>query len=149
MTTGPILLVEDNEDDELLTCRALKNNRVANQVVVARDGVEALDFLFGTGVHAGRDISVLPQLVLLDLNLPRIGGLEVLKRIREDERTRLLSVVVLTSSKEDEDVVRSYALGANAYVRKPVGFEAFSEAVRTLGLFWLLLNETPPTRRGG
>jgi two-component system response regulator len=101
------------------------------------------------GVHAGRDISVLPQLVLLDLNLPRIGGLEVLKRIREDERTRLLSVVVLTSSKEDEDVVRSYALGANAYVRKPVGFEAFSEAVRTLGLFWLLLNETPPTRRGG
>jgi two-component system response regulator len=147
--TGPILLVEDNEDDELLTCRALKHNRVANQIVVAHDGVEALDFLFGTGTHAGRDVSVLPQVVLLDLNLPRVGGLEVLRRIRADERTRLLSVVVLTSSKEDEDVVRSYALGANSYVRKPVGFEAFSEAVRTLGLFWLLLNETAPAPRGG
>ena len=147
MNARQILLVEDNSDDELLTLRALKKNHIANEVVVARDGVEALDFLFATGEHAGRDASVQPQLVLLDLNLPRINGLEVLKRIRADERTRFLAVVVLTSSKEDEDVMRSYTNGANAYVRKPVEFERFTEAVRTLGLFWLLLNESVPSMR--
>lgn len=136
-----ILLVEDNPDDELLTLRALTKNRIANEVVVARDGVEALDYLFGTGAHVGRDTSICPQVVLLDLNLPRIGGLDVLKRLRSDDRTRLVPVVVLTSSKEDEDVVTSYANGANAYVRKPVEFDRFSEAVKTLGMFWLLLNE--------
>ena len=143
----PILLVEDNKDDELLTVRALKKHRILNEVVVARDGVEALDYLFGTGPHAGRDLSVLPQLVLLDLNLPRLGGLDVLRRMREDERTKLLAVVVLTSSKEEEDIVRSYSLGANSYVRKPVGFEEFSQAVNTLGLYWLLLHEPAPVQR--
>jgi two-component system response regulator len=131
----------------VLTLRALKKNHVANRVVVARDGVEALDFLFGTGSHAGRDTRIQPQVVLLDLNLPRIDGLEVLKRLRADERTSVLSIVVLTSSKEDEDVIKSYASGANAYVRKPVEFGQFSEAVKTLGLFWLLLNESTPQRR--
>jgi two-component system, response regulator len=144
---NPILLVEDNKDDELLTVRALKRNRILNEVVVAHDGVEALDYLFGTGAHAGRDLSVLPQLVLLDLNLPRLGGLDVLRRMRGDERTKLLAVVVLTSSKEEEDVVRSYSLGANSYVRKPVGFEEFSQAVKTLGLYWLLLHEPAPVHR--
>jgi two-component system, response regulator len=139
-----ILLVEDNRDDEVLTLRALKKNHIANEVVVARDGVEALDFLFGTGKHAGRDTTIQPQVVLLDLNLPLIGGIEVLKRLRADERTRFLPVVVLTSSKEDEDVNNSYAEGANAYVRKPVEFAQFAEAVKTLGLFWLLLNESAP-----
>src|SRR5215467_331976 len=144
MTQNPILLVEDNPDDEALTLRALKKNRIANEVVVAHDGVAALDYLFGTGAHAGRDTRVQPQVVLLDLNLPRIDGLEVLKRIRADERTRFLAVVVLTSSKEDEDVIKSYLNGANAYVRKPVEFSQFTEAVKTLGLFWLLLNESAP-----
>jgi CheY-like chemotaxis protein len=139
-----ILLIEDNADDEMLTLRALKKNRIANDVVIARDGVEALEFLFGTGIHAGRDTAVQPQLVLLDLNLPRIGGHAVLKQLRSDERTRFLPVVVLTSSKEDEDVLRSYANGANAYVRKPVEFGQFTEAVKTLGIFWLLLNELAP-----
>jgi CheY-like chemotaxis protein len=147
MKTNPILLVEDNPDDEALTLRALKKNHIVNDVVVARDGVEALDYLFGIGPHAGRDLAEMPQVVLLDLNLPRIGGLEVLKRIREDERTKFLAVVVLTSSKEDEDLLKSYSLGANSYVRKPVDFAQFTEAVKTLGLFWLLLNETPPQRR--
>jgi CheY-like chemotaxis protein len=141
-----ILLVEDNHDDEVLTLRALKKNHIANEVVVARDGVEALEFLFGTGAHAGRDTSIQPQLVLLDLNLPRIGGFEVLEQLRADERTKFLAVVVLTSSNEDEDVLRSYANGANAYVRKPVEFGQFTEAVKTLGLFWLLMNEN--VRRG-
>jgi two-component system, response regulator len=145
--TNPILLVEDNEDDQALTLRALKKNRILNEVVVAHDGVEAIDYLFGTGAYAGRDLGVMPQLVLLDLNLPRIGGLDVLKRIREDARTRFLAVVVLTSSKEDEDLIRSYSLGANSYVRKPVDFAQFTDAVKTLGLFWLLLNETPPQPR--
>ena len=149
MTSGPILLVEDNRDDEALTLRALKKNNIANEVVVARDGVEALDYLFGTGAHAGRDLSKMPQVVLLDLNLPRIGGLEVLRRMRADERTRLLAVVVLTSSKEEEDVVNSYSSGANSYVRKPVDFAQFTEAVKTLGLYWLLLHEPPPGRRAG
>ena len=147
MAEKVILLVEDNQDDELLTLRALKKNVIPNEVVVARDGVEALDYLFGTGAYAGRDISVLPQLVLLDLNLPRISGLEVLARIRADDRTKLLSIVVLTSSKEDEDVIQSYALGANAYVRKPVEFAQFTEAVKALGLFWLMLNQPVPHRR--
>jgi two-component system, response regulator len=144
----PILLVEDNPDDEELTLRALKKNSILNEVVVARDGAEALEYLFGTGEHAGRDLSILPQVVLLDLNLPRIGGLDVLRRIREDSRTKLLAVVVLTSSKEEEDIIRSLSLGANRFVRKPVEFDEFSAAVKTLGLFWLLLHESAsPTRR--
>jgi two-component system response regulator len=147
MSEKSILLVEDNKDDELLTLRALKKNRIANEVIVARDGAEALDYLFATGAYTGRNSSELPQLILLDLNLPRIGGLDVLRRVRNDERTKLLSVVVLTSSKEEEDILRSYALGANSYVRKPVDFAEFTEAVRTLGLFWLLLNETAPSHR--
>jgi two-component system response regulator len=146
--TKVILLVEDNESDELLTLRAFKRSNILNEVVVVRDGSEALDYLFAKGVHAGRDASALPALVLLDLNLPRIDGLGVLRAIRADNRTGLLPVVVLTSSKEDEDVVRSYELGANAYVRKPVDFVQFSEAARTLGLFWLMVNEAPPPRRG-
>ncbi len=145
---GPvILLVEDSGDDEALTLRALRKSNVANEVVVARDGEEALDYLFATGPHAGRDPRDVPQVVLLDLNLPRLGGLDVLRRIRADERTRLLPVVILTSSREEEDVVHGYSLGANSYVRKPVDFAQFTEAVQALGLFWLLLNEVAPRRR--
>jgi CheY-like chemotaxis protein len=144
MNNLPILLVEDNPDDELLTTRAFKKNGILNDVIVAHDGVEALEYLFGTGKLGGGDPKVWPQVVLLDLNLPRVSGLDVLRRIREDERTKSLAVVVLTSSKEEEDILRSYALGANAYVRKPVDFAQFNEAIRTLGLFWLLINETPP-----
>jgi two-component system response regulator len=147
MTNKAILLVEDNEDDELLTLRALKKHNILNEVVIARDGVEALDYLFGTGAHAGRDTSMQPQVVLLDLNLPRIGGLDVLRRLRDDSRTKLLAVVVLTSSKEEEDILRSYALGANSFVRKPVEFDEFSHAVKTLGLYWLLLHESAPPPR--
>jgi two-component system, response regulator len=147
MIQNPILLVEDNKDDEMLTLRALKKNRILNEVVVARDGAEALDYLFASGAHEGRDLSVMPQVVLLDLNLPRISGLEVLRRLRHDDRTKLLAVVVLTSSKEEEDIVKSYSLGANSYVRKPVDFAEFTEAVKTLGLFWLLLHEPPPVGR--
>lgn len=139
-----ILLVEDNPDDEALTMRALKKNNILNEVVVARDGVEALDYLFGTGAHAGRDTRNMPQLVLLDLKLPKIDGLEVLRRIRADARTRLQPVVVLTTSNEDRDVIASYQLGANSYIRKPVDFEQFMEAVRHLGLYWLVLNVAPP-----
>jgi two-component system response regulator len=146
MRQPPILLVEDNADDELLTTRAFKKNGIRNEIVVAHDGAEALDYLFARGVHASRDTSIWPQVILLDLNLPRVNGLEVLRCIRTDERTRSLAVVVLTSSKEEEDIVRSYALGANGYVRKPVDFAEFNEAVRTLGLYWLLLNETVPAR---
>jgi two-component system, response regulator len=149
MINKPILLVEDNRDDEMLTIRALKKNNIVNEVVVARDGVEALDWLFGTGPHEGRDLSIMPQLTLLDLSLPRIGGLEVLKRMRADERTRLLATVILTSSREEEDIVRSYSLGANSYVRKPVVFGEFTEAVKTLGLFWLILNQTAPVSPRG
>ncbi len=137
-----LLLVEDNQSDEVLTLRAFKKNHIANEIVVARDGVEALDFLFGTGPHAGRDTGVQPQVILLDLNLPRIGGLQVLERVRADPRTRFIPVVVLTSSAEDEDVIKSYANGANAYVRKPVAFDEFTAAVNTLGMFWLLLNRS-------
>ena len=139
-----ILLVEDNPDDQALTLRALRKNNITNEVVVTTDGVEALDYLFGTGAHAGRDPHELPQLVLLDLKLPKVDGLEVLKRLRADHRTRLLPVVILTSSKEERDLVSSYSLGANSYVRKPVDFTEFTDAVRQLGLYWLLLNEPPP-----
>jgi CheY-like chemotaxis protein len=138
-----ILLVEDNPDDEVLTRRALKKNNIFNEVVVARDGAEALDYLFGTGKYEGRDPSVVPQLVLLDLKLPKVDGLEVLRRIRADERTRLLPVVILTSSREQQDLVDGYGYGANSYIRKPVDFGQFVEAVRQLGLYWLVLNETP------
>lgn len=149
MSEKVILLVEDNPDDEVLTLRAFQKNNIVNQVVVARDGIEALDFLMGSGPWAGRDPRV-PRVVvvLLDLMLPRLDGQEVLRRIRADERTRLLPVVVLTSSKQEEDVVKSYALGANSYIRKPVDFVEFSEAVKNLGLYWLLLNEPAP-RTGG
>ncbi len=142
-----ILLVEDNRDDELLTLRALGKHNLANEVAVVRDGAEAIDYLFRTGGHAGRDATAMPQVVLLDLNLPKIDGLEVLRRIRADEATRLLSVVVLTSSKQQEDITQSYSLGTNAYVRKPVDFAQFTEAMKTLGLFWLLVNKAPPVRR--
>ena len=145
MFNKAILLVEDNADDEALTIRALNKNNVANGLVVAHDGVEALDYLFGTGAYAGRDTSVLPGLVLLDLKLPKLDGLEVLRRLRADERTRRLPVVVLTSSKEEPDLIKSYNLGANSYIRKPVDFDQFIEAVRQLGLYWLMLNEVPPS----
>jgi two-component system, response regulator len=138
-----ILLVEDNPDDEALTLRALKKNDIQNQVVVARDGAQALEYLFGTGERKERDPKVSPELVLLDLKLPRVDGLEVLRRIRADERTRLLPVVILTSSKEQRDLVEGYGYGANSYIRKPVDFGQFVEAVRQLGLYWLVLNETP------
>ena len=139
-----ILLVEDNPDDELLTLRALKKQNITNEVVVARDGAEALDYLFGSGPYEGRDLSVMPQLILLDLKLPKVDGLEVLRRVRADERTRLLPVVILTTSREQQDLLQGYGLGANSYVRKPVDFDQFAEAVRQLGLYWLLLNESPP-----
>ncbi|HWZ88969.1 MAG TPA: response regulator, partial [Polyangiaceae bacterium] len=141
--TKRILLVEDNESDEKLTVRALAKCGVSNEVIVTRDGAEALDYLFATGAHTGRDVSDLPTVVLLDLNLPKIEGLEVLRQIRADSRTHLLPVVILTSSNEDEDRLRGYSLGANAYVRKPVEFSEFAAAAKTLGLFWLLLNEIP------
>jgi two-component system response regulator len=141
-----ILLVEDNPDDEELTLLALKQGNIVNEVIVAHDGVEALDYLFATGQHAGRDPSRLPQLVLLDLKLPKRDGLEVLRRLRADPRTQLIPVVVLTCSSEEEDVVASYRLGANSYVRKPVEFHRFADAVRQLGLYWLLLNEAPPKK---
>jgi len=144
MKTKIILLVEDNPDDEVLTIRAFRKNNITNEVVVARDGVEAIDYLFGAGKYEGRDTSDLPQVVLLDLKLPKMDGLEVLRRIRADDRTRYQPVVILTSSKEDQDMISGYRLGANSYVRKPVNFEEFIEAARQLGLYWLLLNERPP-----
>ena len=139
-----ILLVEDNTDDEVLTIHALKESNVSNEVVVARDGVEALDYLFGEGSYSGRDTSVMPELTLLDLKLPKIDGLEVLRRIRADKRTKLLPVVILTSSKEERDLIRGYNLGANSYIRKPVDFVQFRKAVQHLGLYWLVLNVAPP-----
>lgn len=141
-----ILLVEDNATDEKLTLRGFKQCGIANDVVVTRDGAEALDYLFATGRHAGRDPADLPALVLLDLGLPRIAGHEVLRRIRAEPRTRHLPVVILTSSKEEEDIARGYDLGANAYVAKPIDFAGFAQAAQALGLFWLLLNEPPPRR---
>lgn len=140
-TDRPILLVEDNPDDEALTLRAFAKNKIANPVVVARDGVEALDYLFGTGIHAGRDVAAKPSVVLLDLKLPRIDGLEVLRRIRADNQTCLLPVVILTTSKEQRDIFEAYSLGANSYIRKPVDFEKFIHAVGQLALYWLSLNE--------
>jgi two-component system response regulator len=142
-----ILLVEDNADDEKLTLRALKKNNIRNEVVVARNGAEALDYMFGTGAHAGRDMNLMPQVVLLDLKLPKLGGLEVLRRLRANERTKLIPVVILTSSNEEQDRINGYGLGANSYVRKPVDFNQFSEAARQLGLYWLVLNEPAPARR--
>lgn len=144
MSLSPILLVEDNSDDEELTMRAFKKNKIHNQIVIARDGAEALDYLFGTGAYAGRDLALMPQLILLDLKLPKIDGLQVLQRLRADPRTRLLPVVILTSSKEQQDLIEGYSLGANSYVRKPVDFTEFIEAVRQLGLYWLILNELAP-----
>jgi len=139
-----ILLVEDNPDDEELTLLALKQSKILNEVVVVHDGVEALDYLFSLGKYAGQ--AHLPQIVLLDLKLPKLGGLEVLQRMRLDQRTRLIPVVVLTSSSEEEDIISSYRLGANSYVRKPVEFHQFADAVRQLGMYWLLLNEAPPSK---
>ncbi len=144
MKNGAILLVEDNPDDELLTIEALSANHVGNPVVVARNGVEALDYLFATGSYAGRDLHDQPAMVLLDLKLPKIDGLEVLHKIRADARTRLLPVVILTSSNEDEDRLKGYTLGANSYVRKPVDFDEFVKVAGQIGLYWLLLNQPPP-----
>ncbi len=146
MNEKAILLIEDNPDDVDLTLRAFKKSNILNEVVVARDGVEALDYLLGTGAYAGRGVAA-PQVILLDLKLPKIDGLEVLRRMRANQRTRLLPVVVLTSSREEQDMVSSYRLGANSYIRKPVDFDQFLSAVQQLGLYWLLLNETPPARK--
>ena len=143
MKSKIILLAEDNPDDVKLTLRALKKSNILNEVVIAEDGVEALDYLFGTGKFAGRNTSVKPQLILLDLKMPRLDGLEVLHRIRADERTALLPVVILTTSNEDRDRIESYKLGANSYIRKPVDFNQFVDAVQQLGLYWLVLNEAP------
>ena len=144
MTERYILLVEDNPDDEELTLLSLRKNNLAHDIVVVRDGVEAIDFLFGSGQYAGRDLSKTPTVVLLDLKLPKLDGLGVLKRLRADERTRMLPIVVLTSSSQDADVIASYNLGANSYVRKPVEFGSFVEAVSGLGLYWMMLNRPPP-----
>jgi two-component system response regulator len=147
MDESVILLVEDNPDDEALTLRALKKNNIRNEVVIARDGVEAVNYLFGSGSYAGRDLSAMPQVVLLDLKLPRMDGFEVLERIRSSESTKFLPVVILTTSNEDQDRIRGYGLGANSFVRKPVEFDKFIEAVRQLGLYWLILNESAPVAR--
>ena len=142
-----ILLVEDNPDDEALTLRALMKNNILNPVTIVRDGAEALDYLFCQGAYAGRDASLQPAVILLDLKLPKVDGLEVLKRLRADARTRLLPVVILTSSKEEQDLVNGYHLGANSYIRKPVDFTQFMEAIRQVGLYWLMINEPPPLKR--
>ena len=141
-----ILLVEDNQDDEELALLAFKKGQVANRIVVARDGVEAIEYLMGSGRYADVPDHVLPQMVLLDLKLPKVDGLEVLRRIRSEPRTRRIPVIILTSSREEEDLIRSYDLGANSYVRKPVDFQQFVEAVRQLQLYWLVINEPPPLR---
>ncbi|MBL1176655.1 response regulator [Pantanalinema sp. GBBB05] len=147
MTSGlvprSILLVEDNPDDEELTIRALRRSGVLNEIVVARDGVEALEYLYGTGQYAGRNTDIQPTVIMLDLNLPRINGIEVLQRLRSDERTRFLPVVILTTSNEQRDLLDSYSNGCNSYIRKPVDFLQFSETVHQLGMYWLLLNEIP------
>jgi len=143
MSGKMILLVEDNPDDEALTLRALKKNNIFNEVVVARDGEEAVEYLFATGRYEGRDNSIQPQVILLDLQLPKLSGLEVLKCLRTDERTELLPVVILTTSSEEQDIAASYESGANSYIRKPVDFNQFTEAVKQLGLYWLTLNEAP------
>ena len=138
-----ILLVEDNPDDVKLTLRALKKSNIMNEVIVAEDGIEAIEYLFGTGKFVGRDINIMPQLILLDLKMPKMDGLEVLQRIRGDEKTKVLPVVILTTSSEDKDRIESYKLGANSYIRKPVDFNQFAESVQQLGLYWLVLNESP------
>jgi CheY-like chemotaxis protein len=143
VTGKSILLVEDNPDDEALTIRALRKAHVSNEIVVARDGAEALDYLFAEGKYQGRDLALQPQIVLLDLKLPKIDGLQVLERIRADKRTELIPVVILTTSKEEKDLIGSYRLGANSYVAKPVDFVEFTEAVKSLGMYWLLINERP------
>jgi two-component system, response regulator len=145
MSAKTILLVEDNPSDVELTKRALQRNHILNEIIVAEDGQEALDFLGGTGKYAGRDLSLMPAVILLDLKLPKLDGLDVLKRIRAEERTHRLPVVILTSSKEEQDIAMSYDLGVNSYIRKPVDFEHFAECVKHLGLYWLIINETPPT----
>lgn len=147
ISKGTILLVEDNRDDELLTLRAFQKNRIANPITVVRDGQEALDYLFATGSYAERNQDDLPVIILLDLKLPKVNGLEVLREIRSNERTRVIPVIILTTSVEDEDVIESYARGANSYIRKPVDFTEFVEAVRTLGNYWLLLNTSPLVER--
>jgi two-component system response regulator len=144
MSEPVILLVEDNVTDEELTLLALSKSNIANRIVVVRDGAEALDYLFARGAYSGRDAAEVPQVVLLDLNLPKIGGLDVLRAIRNDERTKLLPVVILTSSNEDEDLISGYVSGANSYVVKPVDFTQFADAVRSLGVYWLVLNQKPP-----
>jgi two-component system response regulator len=146
MKNNTIMLVEDNPDDEALTVLALKRNRIVNEVVVARDGVQALDYLFGEGAYAGREVTEMPKVVLLDLKLPKLDGLGVLRRLRADDRTKLLPIVMLTSSNEEPDRINAYGLGANSYVRKPVDFDQFVAAAAQLGLYWLVLNE-PPTKR--
>ena len=146
MADKNILLVEDNPDDEALTLRAMKKNNIANEIAVARDGAEALEYLFGTGAHAGRDLSKMPGIILLDLKLPKLDGLEVLRRLRADPRTKLIPVVILTSSKEEQDMISGYELGCNSYVRKPVDFNQFVQAAGNLGMYWLVLNEPPPRR---
>lgn len=143
MNRKTILLVEDNPDDEALTMRALKKNNIANEITVVHDGVEALDFLWCRGEYSERDPNDMPQVILLDLKLPKVNGLEVLKSIRNDARTKLLPVVILTSSGEERDMIEGYALGANSYIRKPVDFEQFLEAVKELGLYWLVINQVP------
>ena len=145
MTNSSILLVEDNPDDQKLTVRALRKNHITNEIVIAEDGAQALDYLFGTGQFAGRDVRDRPALVLLDLKLPKIDGLSVLAQVRADERTKTVPVVILTSSAEEQDLVKSYELGVNSYVRKPVDFLEFVEAARQLGVYWLMLNEQPRT----
>ncbi len=139
-----LLLVEDNADDEELTLLAFEESRILNEVVVARDGVEALDYLLGTGTYSDRDMSIMPALILLDLQLPRINGLEVLQRLRADKRTKLIPVVILTTSNEQQDLINSYSLGCNSYIRKPVNYNQFITAVQQLGMYWLLINEPPP-----
>jgi len=146
METKVILVVEDNPRDEALTLRALKKCNILNEVVVVRDGVEALDYLFGTGAYSARDMQVMPQMILLDLKLPKVDGLQVLKKVRADDRTKRLPVVMFTSSSEEEDLINSYNLGANSYVRKPVDFGQFVEATRQLGLYWLVLNQAAPVK---
>ena len=145
MKNNVVLLVEDNNRDEMLTLRAFAKSNLASEVVVVHDGVEALDYLFGTGPYADRDTEILPKLVLLDLKLPKMNGLQVLERVRADERTKMLPIVIFTSSSEDEDIIKSYGLGANSYVRKPIDFDEFTEATRQLGVYWLSRNEAVPT----
>jgi len=146
MKKNIIMVVEDNQDDLDLTLRAFAKNNILNEIVIARDGVEALDYLFGTGAHEGRDLRVMPEVILLDLKMPRMGGIEVLRRIRGDARTKLLPVVVLTSSDEERDMIESYECGVNSYIRKPVDFGQFVDAVRQLSLYWVVLNQCPRVR---